>query len=152
MTAPDPASAVERLTRYAKLWNEHPSLRAFGAVLSFPNGTAVRIEVNQIAAPLRGGIGDDSVVNGGALSALCDLIIGSTAALVDTSTRSPTVQLSIRFERPLRGERIVGAARVDHHTGRTVFASAEIHDEHGAVCVRCQGMVALLGKRQERSA
>jgi acyl-coenzyme A thioesterase PaaI-like protein len=145
MTAPD-SSFVERLAEQAQRWNAHASLRALGAELSYPNGSAVRIEVNQISPALRGGLGDDAVVNGGALSAVCDLIIGSTSALVEMSS-SATVQLSIRFERPLRGERIVGEARVDHHTGRTLFASAEIRDELGNVCVRCQGIVALLGKR-----
>jgi uncharacterized protein (TIGR00369 family) len=147
MTASDAVSAVERLSVHAKRWNNHPSLRALGAALSFPNAESVRIEVHPVSAALRGGLGDDSVVNGGALSALCDLIIGSTSALLDPETRSATVQLSIRFERPLRGDRIIGAARVDHHTGRTVFASAEISDEQGAVCVRCQGIVTLLSKR-----
>jgi uncharacterized protein (TIGR00369 family) len=93
---------------------------------------------------MRGGIGDDSVVNGGVLSALCDLVIGSTAGLVDPGARSATVQLSIRFERPLRGARIVGEARVDHSTGRTIFSSGELSDDQGRVCVRCQGLATLL--------
>lgn len=147
MDAPDTSSAGGQLRLHAQRWNAHPSLRALGAELSYPDGAAVRIEVNQIAAPLRGGLGDDTVVNGGALSALCDLIIGSTSALVDATTRSATVQLSIRFEQPLRGDRIIGLARVDHHTGRTLFASAELSDERGKICVRCQGIVTLLAKR-----
>jgi uncharacterized protein (TIGR00369 family) len=147
MTAPDGSDAAARLARHAQRWNDHASLRALGARLSFPGGSGVRIEVNAISAALRGGIGDDAVVNGGALSALCDLIIGSSSALVDLMVSSATVQLSIRFERPLRGERIIGVARVDHHTGRTLFASAEISDDQGRVCVRCQGIVALLSKQ-----
>jgi uncharacterized protein (TIGR00369 family) len=93
---------------------------------------------------MRGGMGDDAVVNGGVLSALCDLMIGSTAGLVDPGARSATVQLSIRFERPLRGQRIVGEARVDHSTGRTIFSSGELSDDQGRVCVRCQGLATLL--------
>jgi uncharacterized protein (TIGR00369 family) len=146
MVAPDTSPTAERLELLAQRWNAHPSLKALGAQLSYVNGSSVRIEVNEISAALRGGMGDDTVVNGGALSAVCDLIIGSTSALVQLQS-SATVQLSIRFERPLRGGRIIGEARVDHHTGRTLFASAEISDEQGNVCVRCQGIVALLAKR-----
>jgi uncharacterized protein (TIGR00369 family) len=137
-------STSERLARYAELLNAHPSLASYGVRLTFPDEHRLRIEVGQVAASMRGGMGDDAVVNGGVLSALCDLMIGSTAGLVDPGTRSATVQLSIRFERPLRGQRIVGEARVDHSTGRTVFASGELSDDQGRVCVRCQGLATLL--------
>ena len=122
----------------------HPSLAAFGVRLFYPDLSRLRIEVSTIVDSMRGGLGDDAVVNGGALSALCDLMIGSTPLLVDPSARSATVQLSIRFERPLRGASIQGEARVDHATARTVFASAELSDDQGRVCVRCQGMSSLL--------
>jgi uncharacterized protein (TIGR00369 family) len=135
---------VERLAEHAQRMSTHPSLQAFGVKLSYPDTTRVRIDIDAIPASMRGGIGDDAIVNGGALSALCDLLIGSTSALADDTARSATVQLSIRFERPLRGDSISGEARVDHHTRRTVFASAEICDSTGQVCVRCQGLVTLL--------
>ena len=140
-----PPPSPERLAQYARRLSSHPSLAAFGVRLSFPDAARVRIEVDQIPLSMRGGMMDDSVVNGGALSALCDLLIGSTAALVDDGSRSATVQLSIRFERPLRGDRLSGEARVDHATGRTIFASAEISDAQGQVCVRCQGLGTLVG-------
>jgi uncharacterized protein (TIGR00369 family) len=140
-----PSPSPERLAQYAQRLSSHPSLAAFGVRLSFPDAARVRIDVDQIPLSMRGGMMDDSVVNGGALSALCDLLIGSTAALVDDGSRSATVQLSIRFERPLRGDRLTGEARVDHATGRTIFASAEISDAQGQVCVRCQGLGTLVG-------
>jgi uncharacterized protein (TIGR00369 family) len=146
MTAPSPPS-LERLAEHAQRMNQHPSLAAFGVRLFFPDASRLRIEVSAIPESMRGGLGDDAVVNGGALSALCDLMIGSTSFLVDLAVRSATVQLSIRFERPLRGATIHGEARVDHATARTVFASAEISDEQGNVCVRCQGMSSLLRVR-----
>jgi uncharacterized protein (TIGR00369 family) len=139
-----PTVTVERLAEVARHMSNHPSLTAFGVSLSYPDTSRVCIAIDAIPLSMRGGIGDDAIVNGGALSALCDLLIGSTWALVDDTMRSATVQLSIRFEQPLRGDRIRGEARVDHHTRRTVFASAEISDESGQVCVRCQGLVALL--------
>jgi uncharacterized protein (TIGR00369 family) len=137
-------STSELLAKYAELLNAHPSLTSYGVRVSFPDEHRLRIEVSHVPTSMRGGMGDDAVVNGGVLSALCDLMIGSTAGLVDPTTRSATVQLSIRFERPLRGPRIQGEARVDHSTGRTIFASGELSDDQGRVCVRCQGLATLL--------
>ena|SRR5688572_7853149 len=141
----DPKSADARaraLAHYTERINAHPSLQHFGAKVAFPDEARVTVEVSPVPLTLRGGFGDDRVVNGGVLSALCDLLIGCTAALVDPTNRSATVQLSIRLEQPLLGDRIVGEARVDRSAGRLVFSSAEICDETGKVCVRCQGMVS----------
>jgi acyl-coenzyme A thioesterase PaaI-like protein len=132
---------MDNLSRYAELWNAHPSLQYFGAKIAFPDATRVTVAVDHVPLAMRGGLGDDSVVNGGILSALCDLIIGCTAGLVDPTSRSATVQLSIRLEQPLLGERILGEARVDRSTGRLIFSTAELSDETGKVCVRCQGIV-----------
>jgi len=146
MSQPKVISA-EVLEQCAQRFNAHPSLGAFGVKLSFPDAARVHILVDAVPLSMRGGLGDDAVVNGAVLSALCDLLIGSTCVLIDPLSRSATVQLSIRFERPLRGERIVGEARVDRSTGRLVFASAEIGDGSGPACVRCQGIASLLGPR-----
>jgi acyl-coenzyme A thioesterase PaaI-like protein len=132
---------MESLSRYAERWNLHPSLQYFGAKVAFPDAARVTVDVDHVVPAMRGGFGDDRVVNGGILSGLCDLLIGCTAGLVDPESRSATVQLSIRFEQPLLGERIAGEARIDRSTGRLVFASAELRDEAGQVCVRCQGIV-----------
>jgi acyl-coenzyme A thioesterase PaaI-like protein len=133
----------EALAGYAARWNAHPSLQHFGAVISFPDPGRVRVVIDPVPPSMRGGMGDDSLVNGGVLAAMCDLLVGCTAGLVDVTRRSATVQLSLRFERPLAGSRLVGEARVDRATGRLVFASAEIADGGGQICVRCQGLVSL---------
>jgi uncharacterized protein (TIGR00369 family) len=144
MEASAKAVTLAALGVYAKRWNEHRSLRAFGVQIEFPDTTRLRLEVAQVSPDMRGGLGDDAVVNGGVLSALCDLAIGCTAGLIDPESSSATVQLSIRFEQPLRGERIVAEARVDRATRRMIFSSAEISDAAGRVSVRCQGIVTLL--------
>lgn len=153
VTAPEPvepdmdASAAAARAAYVERMNAHAALKHFGVRIAIPDARRVTLAVDHVPLALRGGMRDDAVVNGGVLSALCDLAIGSTSALVDPTARAATVQLSIRFERPLVGERIRGEARVDHCTGRTVFSSAEILDGEGRVCVRCQGMVSLLRER-----
>jgi acyl-coenzyme A thioesterase PaaI-like protein len=142
---------LQRLARYAEDWNRHPSLQYFGARVAFPDTSRVTVLVHPVPISMRGGFGDDRVVNGGILSALCDLLIGCTTGLVDPEGRAATVQLSIRLEQPLLGERIVGEARVDRSTGRLIFATAELSDEAGKICVRCQGIVSRMraGARAE---
>jgi uncharacterized protein (TIGR00369 family) len=154
MTIEDPPLAAEvaperaaALARHAERLNAHPSLQYFGVRVAYPDASHVSISLDDPPLALRGGIGDDSVVNGGVLSALCDLAIGCTAALVDPESRAATVQLSIRLEQPLTGQRIRGEARVDRSTRRLIFASAELRDENGQVCVRCQGVATLLRGR-----
>jgi acyl-coenzyme A thioesterase PaaI-like protein len=146
MTTPQKLT-LEALEQYAERCNAHPSLRGFGVKIHFPDLTRLRLRVDSVTPVMRGGLGDDTVVNGGVLSALCDALIGCTCGLVDPTSRSATVQLAIRFERPLRGELIQGEARVDRATQRLIFASAELSDERGEVCVRCQGIASLLSAR-----
>lgn len=138
------AVTAEQLEHYAQRLNSRPSLQQLGVRIWFPDSSRLRLRIDSISTLMRGGMGDDQIVNGGVLSALCDLAIGCTAALVDAARPSATVQLSIRFEQPLRGDSLEGEGRVDRATRRFVFASAEILDPRGQVCVRCQGMASLL--------
>lgn len=138
------------LDRYAELCNAHPSLQSLGVQVSFPELTLLRMVMPSVPPSMRGGLGDGAVVNGGVLSALCDVLIGSSCGMVDPQSRSATVQLDIRFERALRGTSIHGQARVDRATQRLIFASAEICDEQGQVCVRCQGIATLIGESSRR--
>jgi uncharacterized protein (TIGR00369 family) len=138
------------LDRYAELCNAHPSLQSLGVQITFPELTLLRMTMPSVPPFMRGGLGDAAVVNGGVLSALCDVLIGCSCGMVDAQSRSATVQLNIRFERALRGASIHGQARVDRATQRLIFASAEIQDEQGNVCVRCQGIASLVGETARR--
>jgi uncharacterized protein (TIGR00369 family) len=141
-----PRSTITReaLERYAEQLNSRVSLQQYGVRIAFPDTSRLTLRIDSVPLAMRGGLGDDAIVNGGVIAALCDLAIGCSAALVDPTKRSATVQLSIRFEQPLRGAHVLGEARVDRATGRLIFSSAEIMDERGQVCTRCQGMVSLI--------
>jgi uncharacterized protein (TIGR00369 family) len=138
------------LDRYAERCNAHSALQSLGVKVSFPELTLLQLTMPAVPPDMRGGLGDAAVVNGGVLSALCDVLIGCCCGMVDAVSRSATVQLNIRFERALRGASIHGQARVDRATQRLVFASAEISDEQGQVCVRCQGIATLVGEGARR--
>src|SRR5439155_1182537 len=62
-------------------------------------------------------------------------------------TRSATVNLSMSFFRPTRGDRVVAEARLIRAGLNLVFAAAEIIDAEGRVTARCDGTCAIaLGK------
>jgi uncharacterized protein (TIGR00369 family) len=130
----------EQLDRFAELFNKSQTLSFLGVRISFPEGRKVVAIIPEVRPEHRGGLGSDAV-NGGVISALFDLAIGSTPALRDPTRRAATVQLSISFERPLRGELLRAEATIDTMGASTVFASARMYDAQGVVCARCQGVV-----------
>jgi uncharacterized protein (TIGR00369 family) len=136
-----PAPTPEALDAYARGFNRSATLRFFGVELDFPDERTVRCRLD-VRDDHRGGLGSDAI-NGGILAAIFDLAIGCTAALVDPGRRSATVQLSMNFEQPVRGGKLVALGRIDRAGGSTAFSSATIEDERGVICARAQGVVRL---------
>lgn len=135
---PDP----ESLRRYAEEFNKSAALRHFGVKVSFPSPDRVRVDVDPVRPEQLGGLGSDAV-NGGVLAAMFDLVIGCSPALLDPTRRTATVQLSMTFMHPVRGQRIWAEAWIDQAGTQTLFSSAAIYDESGRACARCQGVVKL---------
>ncbi|HYO58267.1 PaaI family thioesterase [Archangium sp.] len=142
MSEADPRPTQEQLDRYAEQFNQSQTIRFFGARLSFPQGEKVVVTLPEVRPEHRGGLGT-AAVNGGIISALFDYAIGCTPALLDPTRRAATMQLSISFERPLRGNSVRAEATIDTVGSSTLFASARMYDEQGQVCARCQGVVKL---------
>jgi len=140
---PDPSPPLkptpEQLLRTAELFNESGALRAFGVRISFPTVANVLLTVDPVLPQHRGGLGTDAV-NGGVLAGLFDLAIGCTALLIDPTRRSATMQLSMSFERPVRGDRFTVEAEITSAGSKTLYSAARVLDEKGAVCARCQGL------------
>jgi uncharacterized protein (TIGR00369 family) len=132
----------EQLDRYAEQFNRSQTLRLFGAQLSFPQGKKVVVSLPEVRSEHRGGLGT-SAINGGIISALFDYAIGCTPALLDPTRRAATMQLSMSFERPVRGDTVRIEATLDNAGTSTLFASARMYDAEGHVCARCQGVVKL---------
>jgi acyl-coenzyme A thioesterase PaaI-like protein len=55
-------------------------------------------------------------------------------------------QISVQFLRPVLGERFEAVARATRVGTTLVFSSAELMDQRGVVCARCDGIVAVSGK------
>ena len=132
----------EQLDRYAEQFNQSQTMRLLGLRLSFPQGEKVVITLPEVRSEHRGGLGT-AAINGGIISAMFDYAIGCTPALVDPTRRCATMQMSVSFERPLRGHTVRAEATIDSVGTSTLFASARMYDEKGQVCARCQGVVKL---------
>lgn len=81
------------------------------------------------------------VAHGGVVSSLLDTALG--AAVIANMTPEEwcaTVSLSIQFERPCRGERLVARGRLGSRGKRVAFAEGEVVDERGKVCARAHGV------------
>jgi uncharacterized protein (TIGR00369 family) len=136
-----PLPAPDQLDRYATGFNASATLRFYGVTLDFALPGRVRATM-PVKPEHRGGLGTEAV-NGAIIASLFDLAIGCTAALVDPTRRSATVQLSMNFERALLGDTIVAEGWIDRAGGSTLFSSAVLKNERGEVCARCQGVVKL---------
>jgi len=142
---------VESLRALGEMWNASPAMKHFGAKLEFTQVDHVRAVIDPVTQVHRGGLGTDAI-NGVVLAGLFDLVIGTVGWLTRPDTRSATVNLSMSFFRPTRGDRIVAEARLIRSGLNLVFAAAEVFDGEGKVTARCDGTCAVaLGKsdRQE---
>ena len=137
---------VDSLCSLAEMWNASAAMKHFGARLEFERVDRVRAVIDPVTAVHRGGLGTDAV-NGVVLAGLFDLVIGTVGWLTRPDTRSATVNLSMSFFRPTRGDRVVAEARLIRAGLNLVFAAAEIIDAEGRVTARCDGTCAIaLGK------
>lgn len=136
-----PAPTLEQLRRYADGFNSTETMKFLGVTIGFP--TVDRLHATLPVQPgHRGGMGTRAV-NGGILSAVFDLVIGSSGALADPTKRTATIQLSMSFERPVDGDVITAEAWIDRAGTSTIFSSAVIRDGSGQICARCQGVLKI---------
>ncbi|MFT3696727.1 MAG: PaaI family thioesterase [Kofleriaceae bacterium] len=130
------------LDDFARGWNQTDVLRYLGFHMAFPDQRTVEVSLPKVMGQQRGGKGTDAI-NGGILAALYDFALGATSLLVVPIRRSATVQLSMSFEKAVRGNSARCVARVDRSTKNLVFSAAELYDEAGTMCSRAQGVISL---------
>lgn len=135
-----------QLERYADAFNASELLEFFDMKVEFPDLDTVCAGVEEAQAGHLGGMGNQSAINGGVLAALYDLVVGCSAALVDPTRRSATIQLSMNFERPVLGDYVRAEASVDRAGKTLVFSSARIVDGQGRICSHGQGVVRMSQK------
>ncbi len=140
----NPLSDLERAALTAQ-WNDHPGMRHMGVRVDLSSSDVVRVYVDPVQPEHRGGLGTDAV-NGAVISGAFDLAIGLVGHFNTFGRRSGTAQLNIHFVRPVLGDRFEVLGRLVRAGRSLVFATAELHDENGQLCARCDGIVAVAGE------
>jgi acyl-coenzyme A thioesterase PaaI-like protein len=131
-----------QLDAFAASWNEGAVVRHHGFLISYPRGERAVITLAEVQEHHRGGLGADAV-NGGILASMFDFAIGCTSVLAPPLRRSATIQISMSFERAVRGDSVRCEARIERTTGTLLFVTAEAIDAKEVVCSRATGIVSL---------
>ena len=139
-----PKLSPSELEEFEVEWNAHPGMRHMGARLDLSTPGLVRTVVDPILPEHRGGLGTEAV-NGAVIAGLFDLVIGLSGYLQTAGRRAGVAQLSIQFLRPVLGDRFEVIGRPVRAGKTLVFATAELVDERGVPCARCDGIVAVAG-------
>ncbi|NIM49807.1 MAG: PaaI family thioesterase [Gemmatimonadales bacterium] len=132
------------LAQIQKLWNEHPGMEHLGARVDLSTPGTVRAVVDPIQPHHRGGLGTDAV-NGATIAGVFDLAIGLAGYLHTVGRRAGVAQLGIQYLRPVIGDRLQVEARAVRVGKTLIFSTAELRDEQGVVCSRCDGILAVSG-------
>ena len=138
-----PLSDAERAALTAQ-WNEHQGMRHMGVRVDLSAPDVVRMYVDPVEAHHRGGLGTDAV-NGAVIAGVFDLTIGLVGHFCTLGRRTGTAQLNIHFVRPVLGDRFEVLGRLVRAGRSLVFATADLHDERGQLCARCDGIFAVAG-------
>lgn len=125
-------------------WNAHPGLQSMGARVSIAENGEVWAGIDVLEPRHRGGLGTDAV-NGAVMAGLFDLVIGLAGYQFTIGKRAGVAQLNIQYLRPVLGDRVQVIGRPQQVGRSLVFSSAELFDEQGRVCARCDGIVAVAG-------
>jgi acyl-coenzyme A thioesterase PaaI-like protein len=140
----EPKLTHEQMVAFQAEWNEHPGMKHMGARLDLSTPGVVRTVVDPVEPQHRGGLGTDAV-NGAVIAGIFDLVIGLCGYLQTAGRRAGVAQLSIQFLRPVLGDRFEVVGRTNRAGKTLVFSAAELVDERGVVCARCDGIVAVAG-------
>lgn len=147
---PDWLTESER-AEFEQLWNDHPGMRHMGARVDLSIPGEVHCRVDPIEPHHRGGLGTEAV-NGAVIAGIFDLVIGLAGYVHTRGRRAGVAQLSIQFLRPVLGDRFDTVARPARVGTNLVFSTAELRDQEGVVCARCDGIVAVAGSQASREA
>ena len=134
----------DQLTAFESQWNDHPGMRHMGARLDLSDPGTVRAVVDPIKPEHRGGLGTEAV-NGAVISGVFDLVIGLAGYLQTAGRRAGVAQLGIQFLRPVLGDRFEVLGQPIRVGKTLVFCTAELRDQDGKPCARCDGIVAVAG-------
>jgi acyl-coenzyme A thioesterase PaaI-like protein len=131
-----------QLDAFSERWNRNGVLRYLGIRIGFRANERVIVELPKVIDVQRGGKGSDAV-NGGVLAMMFDFALGATALLAPPLRRNATAQLSLNFQKAVRGNSARCVAKLDRGTRSLLFSSADLFDERGEICARATALVSV---------
>ncbi|HVZ45009.1 MAG TPA: PaaI family thioesterase [Ramlibacter sp.] len=127
-------------------FNQWPAVRHFALELDLSHSKAVRLVMHEQQPFHLGGSGDagaggGSAVNGAILASMFDGVLGVAGALQQPGRRAGTVELSIKFLRPVMGTPSAFGWALKR-TDTMVFVEAILLDECHRRCAQANGIVS----------
>lgn len=136
---PIPMTAEDR-----RLWQDRfnaiPGMTYLGCTLDISDERVVAVHLPEIEAHHQGGLGTDAV-NGAVLAGFFDCALGVAGVLQFPRRRAGTVELSIKFMRPTRGDSLTAYAVALKRSQNLCFVESELYCGN-RLCAVATGMVS----------
>lgn len=126
--------------RWQDNFNAMPAMETMGAHLDLSDDRLVRVHLPEIRAEHQGGMGS-AAVNGAVIAGLFDAALGVAGVIQFPGQRAGTVELSVKFLRPTRGEPVDAWAVALKRAEGLAFMEGELYAQ-GRLCAVATGMVS----------
>lgn len=136
---PIPMSAEQRQA-WQDRFNAIPGMSYLGCTLDISDEHVVAVHLPEVEAHHQGGLGTDAV-NGAVLAGFFDCALGVAGVIQFPGQRAGTVELSIKFLRPTRGDSLTAYAVALKRTKNLCFVESELYCGH-RLCAVATGMVS----------
>ncbi len=134
-----PLSAGDR-QRWQDQFNSIPGMKYLGCALDISDDRVVAVHLPEIQAHHQGGLGTDAV-NGAVLAGFFDCALGVAGVLQFPRRRAGTVELSMKFMRPTRGDSLTAYAVALKRSGNLCFVESELYCGN-RLCAVATGVVS----------
>lgn len=139
------ALRIPRSTSERRQWqdgfNGLPAARHFGFNVDLSDPQFVAIQLGQIEAWHRGGLGTPAV-NGAVIAGMFDIGLGLAGTQQFPNRPTGTIDLSIKLMKPTLGPQVVLYAWAVEKRTHVVFVEAEVHDSGNGMTAMGQGLVS----------
>lgn len=121
-------------------FNVIPAMKYMGCTLDISDDRVVAVHLPEIEPHHQGGLGTDAV-NGAVLAGFFDCALGVAGVLQFPGRRAGTVELSIKFMRPTRGDSLTAYAVALKRSASLCFVESELYCGN-RLCAVATGMVS----------
>ena len=131
---------ADRRRRWQDGFNALAGMEVMGATLDLSDDRLVRVHLPEVRAHHQGGLGS-SAVNGAVIAGLFDAALGVAGVIQFPGQRAGTVELSVKFLRPTRGQSVDAWAVALKRAEGLAFVEGELYAE-GRLCAVATGIVS----------